>query len=387
MNILFIYTSAIVRQNGGVQRVTSVLGEYFVTKHHKVYYLSLKKGSTPINNHYSLPNESRLDCEANYQYYKHIVLDKSIDIIINQSALGGGMSEFCAYVKPYSKAKILSVIHNSLLGNLDSLASFKSKYRKFKFFFNALDHTLIKFILKKIYTYKYKKKYVFTYESSDKVILLSNNYIKELEAFIGKIKLDKVISIPNPCTLVCNQQIDKKKNEILYVGRLNSSQKRLDLLLDIWAEFSAANDDWKLLVLGDGEERVELESKSRQMELKRISFLGNKNPTEFYAKAKILCMTSAYEGFPLVLAEAQSFGLVPILFNSFASASDIIQHEVNGLLINPFDKNEYLIQLNNLAHNKDKFRMLSSNAKKNVDKYTIDEVGEQWLSTFIELYK
>ena len=49
-------------------------------------------------------------------------------------------------------------------------------------------------------------------------------------------------------------------------------------------------------------------------------------------------MTSIYEGFPMTLLECQSFGVVPLLYNSFSAAVDIIDDGINGYLISPYKK-------------------------------------------------
>lgn len=53
-------------------------------------------------------------------------------------------------------------------------------------------------------------------------------------------------------------------------------------------------------------------------------------------------MTSIYEGFPMTLLECQSFGVVPLLYNSFSAAVDIIDDGINGYLISPYKKKNTL---------------------------------------------
>ena len=103
---------------------------------------------------------------------------------------------------------------------------------------------------------------------------------------------------------------------------------------------------------------------SKDLGLKKVHFYGNKNPIEYYKRAKILCMTSAYEGFPLVLAEAQTFGTIPIAFNSFASITDIIKDGDNGLLIEPFNISKYASILSELMENEEKIYSISRECQK-----------------------
>ena len=43
----------------------------------------------------------------------------------------------------------------------------------------------------------------------------------------------------------------------------------------------------------------------------------------------------------MTLLECQSFGVVPLLYNSFSAAVDIIDDGINGYLISPYKKKEY----------------------------------------------
>ena len=65
--------------------------------------------------------------------------------------------------------------------------------------------------------------------------------------------------------------------------------------------------------------------------------MGGRPSEPYYEKAKLFVMTSEKEGFPNVLLEAQSYGTVPFVFDSYLAVKDIIQHEHNGLVYPPFD--------------------------------------------------
>jgi glycosyltransferase involved in cell wall biosynthesis len=65
------------------------------------------------------------------------------------------------------------------------------------------------------------------------------------------------------------------------------------------------------------------------MGLKRVNFEGYRNPQPFYKRASIFVMTSANEGFPMTLIEAQQNGCVPVVMNSFSALREIIQNNIN----------------------------------------------------------
>ena len=295
------------------------------------------------------------------------------------------MSRLCFEAKKKSRVKILSVIHNSLLGNIESFNSSN------KFFFNVIPVSFLPFVnslifkklLQHIYICKYKKKYNNLYKRSDKIILLSKNYFPQFKLFVKNASEEKVLSIYNPCSFNKNMFDTKKENELLFVGRINVTQKRVDILLKIWEELFERFPDWKLNIVGSGPDLDCLKKRVNKMKLDRVYFLGHQNPEPYYKRAKILCMTSSYEGLPLVLSEAQNFNVIPILFNSFPSANDIIKNNVNGILIKPFDIKSYVQNIENLILNYgEKSDEFISELQNNVNRFSINTIGNQWLSLF-----
>ena len=103
------------------------------------------------------------------------------------------------------------------------------------------------------------------------------------------------------------------------------------------------------MIVGDGEQRPILERKAKNME--RVNFVGFSDPVPYYKESAIFCMTSNFEGFPMVLPEAMSFGVVPLAFDSFPAVSDIIIDNKNGFLIPPFSIKQYVKKIEILINN------------------------------------
>lgn len=389
MNVLFVYTSEIIAENGGVQRVTKVLADYFEENDINVFYL-IKNHSikNQLKNHYFFPDAQYNNSQLNLNFIKTLVLEKKITVIVNQSALGGMMASLCYEAKKVADVKVLSVIHNSLLGNLDSFTSSNKKIINLipvSFFSTFLELNFIKKILSLVYVQKYKHRYRKLYEYSDKIILLSDSYFYQFKLFVKEAEKEKVLSINNPCSFRNNYKEVDKKNELLFVGRVNITQKRVDILLDIWHKIFLNFPDWKLNIVGDGEDLNYLKNKAVKLKLERVFFHGYTDPINLYQSAKIFCMTSSFEGFPLVLAEAQNFNLIPILFNSFPSAKDIINTK-NGVLIEPYNIDLYVNNLKKLMTNYDEnIKRFKPEFQLNKNKFSIQKIGSQWLNLFHEL--
>lgn len=78
----------------------------------------------------------------------------------------------------------------------------------------------------------------------------------------------------------------------------------------------------------------------------------NNNQSE-YRSNDIFCFPSRYEGFPLVLMEAISFGVVRVAFNCPRGPSDLIENGKNGFLSEPFNIEDFTSTLQLIMENKD----------------------------------
>ena len=179
---------------------------------------------------------------------------------------------------------------------------------------------------------------------SNRYILLSASY-KEILKLYYNIVSDKIIAIPNiknDYGLDTNVRLLDKKKQVLFVGRLNP-QKGLDHLLEIWQMIEKFLPDYKLIVIGDGEERETFDRAIKENNLKNVNCIGYiDNVYDYYIESSAIFMTSNFEGLPLVLAEAMQFGVVPFVYDTFSSVYDVISDSNNGYIIPPFNKKEFV---------------------------------------------
>ncbi|MHC1704328.1 MAG: glycosyltransferase [Tenuifilaceae bacterium] len=387
MNILFLYTTTINPQVGGVERVTFTLANYFESKGHKVFFLGVTDFySINDKRQFFLPDSSSSISKSNIIFFRSFLVEKSINIVINQGGNIPGISKLAFYCK-FEGVKLISVVHNSLLATIDNFSSAnKSKFEKIgiSWLLPYTDTKILKNILLKLYKWKYAKHYKSLCKESNYVSLLSKKYKEELTFFMDGQSIDNVVGIPNPVSFDEIVRI-KKKKEILYVGRINTSQKRIDLLLQIWGLLDDSFADWSLKIVGDGDELESMKLLSSQLNLQNVFFYGFRDPKPFYETASIFCMTSSFEGLPMTLIEAMQYGVVPIAFNSFLSVTDIIDDKVNGCLIKPFDINEYVKSLSKLMSSKEELESYSKAAEQRVKRFDLSIIGEQWLNVFKEL--
>lgn len=362
---------------GGVQRVTNNLSQ-LLSVQNEVYIICFNKNE---KNRY-VDNIPIVAVKSDIEL-KNILDQLNIEVIINQTGYSVKFTKMLLYITN-NKAKIINNLHINPLNFYDNHKNIiQELFNRKKIGF--LNTYFTRKIILGYHVWKQRKELGFIVKNTDAFVMLSEKFKPELFFLVPKLKkyLHKIHGIGNPFQ---RPEVDvkalPKENIVLFVGRLDLSQKRVDLLLEIWKKLHAQAPDWKFWVLGDGAEKKNMEKYCLQNKLDRVQFFGKVDPTEYYKKAKIFHMTSAFEGFGNVLIEAQSYGCVPMLFDSYAAASDIVHHNQNGILIKAFDCNEYAAETKNLMDNPVKTSELALNAYENVLRFSYEETYKKWEKVF-----
>ena len=178
---------------------------------------------------------------------------------------------------------------------------------------------------------------------------------KNLKKIIDQYWPLKVEYIPNGYyNTGINRKIEykEKENTIITVARLGTYEKATDVLLEAFKLASKILINWKLKLIGgiDPNFQVYIDNFINiNPELKdRIIFTGRINDRklieEEYRKAKVFCLTSRYEGFPNVFAEAANKGCY-IVSSDIDPAWDITDDKKYGSI---FPINDYMALANEL---------------------------------------
>lgn len=224
------------------------------------------------------------------------------------------------------------------------------------------------------------------YNACDRFVMLSKEYIPICKR-LGKISEDyKFRVIGNPVSLTPAEfDLNDKANECVFVGRLDPV-KGIDRLLRIWSKVESIVPDWNLTIVGDGIEMPMVQNLIRTLNLKGVTLDGyQKQVDKYYRRAKIYCMCSTYEGFPMVLPEAMAYGVVPIAFDSFASYRTIVTDGESGVSVTPFDEDKYAMELISLMQDRTKLNRMQIACMKKAEDFTPDVIFALWDNLFNEL--
>lgn len=164
------------------------------------------------------------------------------------------------------------------------------------------------------------------------------------------------------------------------VGRL-SKQKNFLELIDIWRLFILkSGEKYKLYIAGEGEDRVKIESYIKEHNLgDNIKLLGKVDDIERYYESVDIClMTSLYEGLPLALLEAKSYGLPCIAYDCPTGPREIINHNIDGYIVKLHDKSTFVSYLQVLFTENELYSRFTMATKTTVNKFSPVKIKKKW---------
>jgi glycosyltransferase involved in cell wall biosynthesis len=384
MNILFVMEQAFSPFSGGVQKTTYKLGKHFSERGFQVsYYSTARIGhTTPEYGKLYYCDSESAQSPYDVSYVRGVLDEVQPDIVINQSPYTQEIRLVFSSLKDVYKYRFLGCLRNSLF-SFKSNAEHKVKEQT-SGFIQKLAISPPGMMAVHLYHYlKHRRDLKRIIDAHDFFILLAPPNRTELEHFVGNYKREKVRAIPNSIPEVHGYK--NKRKQMLYVGRLNISQKRTDLLVPVWRELYGQLPDWEFVIVGDGPYKETIDRQIQEENLPRITTVGRQNPHSYYIDSAIFVMPSAYEGFPNVILEAQSYGVVPVAFNSYMALPWIVNDQEDALLVEAFNVKEMAEKIKLLAGSENILQKMAAASNQNAGKFTIDRVGEQWFEFFDEI--
>lgn len=393
MNILFFTTNNPQSMIGGIERISSRLTISLSDRGFNIYFIYTHKCENridvlPIKDELFI-NESELSININ-DIIKFIN-EKRIDVLVAQNVLCD--SRVLLTIKEQTPCRVLFVLHNMPFFEkkwvsyrehvLPSLYWSQTK----KGIFQYLQNIKRKFAYKKSWDKHIEADYCERYDICDKFVLLSYSFKNLLFRGIHSNNKSKIHAIPNMLSydefLDCSQ-FQQKEKVVLIVSRMDEPQKRILKALSIWKRIESIHeyDEWTLEIVGEGPD-LERYKEYTLKNMARVKFFGNQKPRSYYMRSSIFLMTSAHEGWGITLTEAQQFGCVPIVMNTYTAAKDIISNNENGFLVDY--EWQFVRRLKQLMRDSDmRFRM-AKNAIESSHRFEKDRVTDMWIDLFKSL--
>lgn len=189
-----------------------------------------------------------------------------------------------------------------------------------------------------------------------------------------------------------NPKIEKfagGKINLLYVGRLEE-RKGLRHLLAGYKEAKATCPGIRLIIVGSGPQREELESIVKAEEIQDVYFEGQVSAEEklsYYATADIFCSPATRgESFGITLLEAMATG-IPVIASDIPGFRTVVKGE-EGILINPADTHQFSRYIIQLASSKLERQSRGEAGLKKAQEYAwpkvVTDLEEYYIETLLE---
>ena len=223
------------------------------------------------------------------------------------------------------------------------------------------------------------------YAKSSKIIALTN---RMTQAVRGRYpKLLNVITIPNAVDLERIQSASKESinlnfDYIIGSGIYDDNTKQFDKLIKAYAKSSLKSKKVHLVILGRGKLLENLKGIAEANDVSDlVHFLGyTDNPFKFFSKAKYFVLSSLFEGFPMVLLEALASNIPVISFDCPTGPGEIINHKENGLLVEDQNMEDLINAMNLFTEDQELYNHCKKNTLSSVQKFSVDAIGQEWLS-------
>ena len=349
---------------GGVERVTAELANEWIRRGWRVSVFAFTMENDLLRKDLSdkvtfvVPNAGVMT-DASAAALRRVIVEQKVAYVVNDWCLPFKTTRFLRRVCKGLDVRQIACLHNVPNHNA-RIAGARNP------------------LVRALYRVASQANMFLAYLFCDRYVVLSESFKPIFRRFACVPFARRLDAIGNPLTIHCDAAPqEEKENVLLYVGRLEEKQKKFSRVAAMWKnELADALPDWRLEVVGDGPDRAAYEASLAGVP--RVVFHGFQNPAPFYAKAKILVMTSDFEGFPLVLVEAMSAGCVPVVLDSFAAVHDIIDG-ANGVLVPaPFDESRFAASVDALMRAAPRLASLSAAARATSRNFSVASIVDKW---------
>lgn len=253
----------------------------------------------------------------------------------------GKLSLLCAFMKLNSKINLISLEHGAF--------STRPFYIKFlvNLFYKKIDHIVV---LNEFDRREFAKK--------------TNNVHK--------------IYNPSPFSHLKNSNYAEGRRSIIALGRLHP-EKNFEHLIMAWVALGNKTDGWILKIFGKGKEYTSLKYLIENNGQANIKLMGEVADAQLaYDEAALYVMSSKNEGLPMVLIEAQSNGIPIVSYDCPHGPSEIITHNVDGLLVENQNIQALSDAINIMLSSFETRERFSKAALKGAERFSNETILSKW---------
>lgn len=368
----------LVPEAGGTERITSLVAKGLTGRGHKCMGIlvfdqsdgSMSYEGNPVKDLYGFLKEHNVDIVINQIAYARWLLDAFLSSGGERWHAEGGRIISCLHFDPRPAS------------NLYYFMSVRSKTARVCF--NIVKSALLYPYYRRQQDKECGKVFNWVYDHSDRYVTLSPTHFPYFKRVTARSSYERLEAINNPLTfddIASEDIVDEKKKVVLICSRMDEYQKRISLALRAWKRVQDQPEakEWTLKILGTGPDLDKYKDFVSKSRISGVVFEGRQSPEPYYREASVFLMTSTgIEGWGLTLTESLQRGVVPVVMNTCAVYSEIIENGVNGYLTPGSDIESFAAHLLSLMCSPQHLRLMQLNALRSASRFTLEKTMTKW---------
>jgi glycosyltransferase involved in cell wall biosynthesis len=171
---------------------------------------------------------------------------------------------------------------------------------------------------------------------------------------------------------------------VVSVGRL-VQLKGFDLLIHAFAKVRVSPMA-RLIIVGEGEQREELEALISELDVRdRVALLGTQaNPWKYMARADVVALASRSEAFPNVIGEALALGRPVIATECSPGVAEYLDHGRYGMLVAPNDVDALAAGLERILSDEALRQRYAAAAPSRADSFDVQRIADRYETLLVE---
>lgn len=370
MRILYVTDAMAVW--GGIERVLSDKMNYLVQQcGYEVYVATADQGANPIPfplDERIIVRDLNIRFHQQYQYHgiKRFMKYKELEKLYRNR-----LSSFISDIKPNVISCIRDGCASAVLdikGSIPVIFESHAMYKDVEYENTTFLHRLS--------IYSSRKKY----RKLDKIVTLTQGDADDWNRVCRNTCV-----IPNVVHINESGRYSQcKMKKAIFAGRFDY-QKDIGSLIRIWTLVQRLHSDWVLEIYGNGELKPFYEKVVLEKKLNVVIHSAVPDIMDRFIDSSMLLMTSLYEPFGLVLAEAMSCGLPVVAFDCPYGPANIIHNNIDGFLVEGRNIETFSERVCQLIDSIQMRQEMGKAAVCSAQRYKVENIMPLWDSLFSEL--
>ncbi|MEM3399860.1 MAG: glycosyltransferase family 4 protein [Candidatus Micrarchaeia archaeon] len=219
-----------------------------------------------------------------------------------------------------------------------------------------------------------------TCERAD-AIVVNSKFLKGIVSRSYAVESKKIRVIPNGVYLQETKDVNRAKNSIIFIGRLER-EKGIDIAIDVLQILKEKGENVELRVVGDGSMRDYVVEKAKSLPISYYGFVSEEKKAELLRSSHFCIIPSRFEPFGIVALEAMLSGAIVVSSDS-GGLKEIIKDGENGIIAGNTAR-EMADAIYSLMHD-DRAESISKNAVAHAKNYSWENIAKRYVSLYREL--